>query len=308
MADLMAPVPSVALALLAGSLRVSTPFLFVSLGECLTERSGRINLGNEGVLVLGAMVGYATSFLTGNPWLGVLAAAGAGAALGGVHGAVCGLARVNDVALGIAILVAGTGLAFFFGKPFVQPAAPMLPTLPLGFWSDVPQIRSALSLSPLSLLGLFAAVAVHWMLRATRVGLRLRIVGESEEAAHALGLPIARIRLLATMAGSALAGIGGAFLSLVYPGSWSESLSSGQGLMAVALVVFARWSPLGCVAASLLFGAAGALGPSLQAVGVRSGYHLFYAAPYVLTLLILIVAGRRGRALRGMPGQLATAQ
>src|SRR5277367_1871117 len=107
---------TVLLAMLAGSLRVSTPFLFVSLGECLTEKSGRINLGNEGVLVLGAMVAYATSYETGNPWLGVLAAALAGFLLGGVHGLVCGLNRVNDVPMGVAIMLAGTGIAFFFGK------------------------------------------------------------------------------------------------------------------------------------------------------------------------------------------------
>ena len=298
-------VATVAVAMLAGSLRVSTPFLFVSLGECLTERAGRINLGNEGVLVLGAMVGYATSYLTGSPWLGLLAAAAAGALLGGVHGAVCSLARVNDVAVGIAVMLAGDGIAFFFGKPYVEPVARHLPSLPLGFWSGVPRIRSALEVSPLFLVGLGVAFAMHWMFRATRIGLRIRIVGDSEDAARALGLPIDRVRLLATMAGSGLAGIGGAFLSLCYPGSWNESLSSGQGLMAVALVVFARWNPLGCVVAALLFGAAGALGPSLQEVGVTSFYYLFYAAPYVLTVAILIATVRPGRALRGMPGQLS---
>ena len=116
MVDLSA-LETVAGAMFAGSLRVSTPFLFVSLGECLTEKSGRINLGNEGVLVLGAMVAYGTSYETGNPWVGVLAAAIAGMLLGGVHGAVCSLAKVNDVAMGIAIMLAGTGIAFFFGKP-----------------------------------------------------------------------------------------------------------------------------------------------------------------------------------------------
>jgi simple sugar transport system permease protein len=296
---------TVAIAMIAGALRVSTPFLFVSLGECLTERSGRINLGNEGVLVLGAMVGYATSYLTGSPWIGVLAAAFAGALLGGIHGAVCSLARVNDVAMGIAIMLAGTGIAFFFGKPYVQPEAPHLPAIPLGFWSSAPQVRSALEVSPLFFLGLAAAIAMHWFLRATRIGLRVRIVGDSADAARALGLNIDRTRFIATACGSALAGIGGAFLSLSYPGSWNEGLSSGQGLMAVALVVFARWNPLHCITAALIFGAAGALGPSLQTVGVTKGYYLFYAAPYVVTLVILAATVRPGRALRGMPGELS---
>jgi simple sugar transport system permease protein len=296
---------TVAIAMIGGALRVSTPFLFVSLGECLTEKSGRINLGNEGVMVLGAMVAYAASYHSGNPWIGVLAAALAGFLLGSVHGGVCALARVSDIAMGIAIMLAGTGFAFYFGKPYVQPTAPRLPTIPLGFWSDLPQVQSALAVSPLFIAGLAAAVGMHWMFRATPVGLRVRIVGDSADAARALGLPIDRIRLLATACGSALAGIGGAFLSLVYPGSWNEGLSSGQGLMAVALVVFARWNPLGCVGAALLFGAAGALGPSLQTIGITRGYYLFYAAPYVVTLIILVLTVAPGRALRGMPGELS---
>ena len=298
-------IASVALAMLAGSLRVSTPFLFVSLGECLTEKAGRINLGNEGVMVLGAMVAYATSYETGSPWFGVVAAAVAGFVLGGLHGAVCSLRRVNDVAMGIALMLAGTGTAFFFGKPYVQPSAPLLPAIPLGFWSDSPQLRNALTVCPLFFLGLLAAFILHWGFKSTRIGLRIRIVGDSQDAALALGLPIDRMRLLATATGSALAGIGGAFLSLYYPGSWNEGLSSGQGLMAVALVVFARWNPLNCIYASLLFGAAGALGPSLQTVGVTWGYYLFYAAPYVVTLTVLIVTARGGTSLRGMPGQLS---
>jgi simple sugar transport system permease protein len=137
------------------------------------------------------------------------------------------------------------------------------------------------------------------------MGLRIRIVGDSQDAALALGLPIDRTRFLATVFGSGLAGIGGAFLSLYYPGSWNEGLSSGQGLMAVALVVFARWNPINCVYASLLFGAAGALGPSLQTVGVTWGYYLFYAAPYVVTLVVLIISAQGGGSPRGMPGQLS---
>lgn len=296
---------TVAVALLAGALRVSTPFLFVSLGECLTEKSGRINLGNEGALVLGAMVAYAGSYETGSPWLGVLAAVLAGAVLGAIHGAVCGLARVNDIALGIAIMLAGIGVAFFFGKPYVQPTAPQLPSIPLGFWSDNPQVRSALDVNPLFFLGIAVALLLAWGLRSTRAGLRLCIVGDSADAAKAMGLRIERTRFFATMIGSSLAGIGGAFLSLSYPGSWNEGLSSGQGLVAVALVVFARWNPIHCIYAALLFGAAGALGPSLQTIGFNKGYYLFYAAPYALTLIMMVVTVAPGRSLRGMPGELS---
>jgi ABC-type uncharacterized transport system permease subunit len=298
----------VPLALAAGAIRVSTPFLFVSLGECLTERSGRINLGLEGTLVMGAMVGYGVSYLSGSPWLGVLAAGGAGALLGLLHGWLCGLRRVNDIALGIALMLLGTGLAFFLGKGLIQPTAPRLPTIPLGGWLGNEQLASALAISPLFILGVLLAPALAWGLRQSRWGLQLRIVGESADAARAMGLPIDRVRILATMAGGFLAGIGGSYLSLVYPGSWNEGLSSGQGLMAVALVIFARWQPVRCLWASLLFGGASALGPALQAVGVTGGYYLFNAAPYVLTLAIMIATSSPHRTLAGMPLELARAR
>src|SRR5438093_1431260 len=191
----------VPLAVLGGAIRASTPFLFVSLGECLTEKSGRLNLGLEGTLVL----------------------------------------------------------------------APVL----------------------------------LWALNNTRWGLAVRAVGDSADAARAMGYPVNRVRLLSTVAGGFLAGIGGSFLSLYYPGSWNEALSSGQGLMAVALVIFARWDPVLCFFAALLFGGAGALGPALQSVGITWGYYLFNAAPYVLTLLIMIATSSTRRTLIGAPGELS---
>jgi general nucleoside transport system permease protein len=295
----------VPLAVLGGAIRVSTPFLFVSLGECITERSGRINLGLEGILVMGAMSGYAVSFHTGSPWLGVLAAAGAGLSLGFLHALVCNLPRVNDIAVGIGLMLFGTGLAFFLGKPYVQPKAPTLPSIPFGFWSDSPPLRAALDVNPLFLLGLGLALGLTWAFRATRWGLVIRMIGDSADAARAMGHRVRLVRTLATGVGGALAGIGGSFLSLYYPGSWSEGLSSGQGLMAVALVIFARWSPLQCFWAALLFGGAGALGPALQSVGVTSGYYLFYAAPYVVTLGIMIATCSPRRTLAGAPGELS---
>lgn len=298
----------VPLAIAAGAIRVSTPFILVSLGECLTERSGRINLGLEGTLVMGAMTGYGVSYLTGSPWLGVLAAGCAGAVMGLLHGWLCGLRRVNDIALGIALMLLGTGLAFFLGKGLIQPTAPRLPTIPLGGWLGNEQMASALAISPLFILGLVLAPLIAWGLRATRWGLRLRTVGESADAARALGLSVDGWRIGATAAGGFLAGIGGSYLSLVYPGSWSEGLSSGQGLMAVALVIFAKWQPLRCVWAGLLFGGASALGPALQSVGVTGGYYLFNAAPYVLTLGIMIATSSPHRTLAGMPMELARAR
>lgn len=293
------------IAILGGAIRVSTPFLFVSLGEVLTERSGRINLGLEGTLVFGAMSGYATAVLTGSAWVGVLVAALAGAVFGLVHGLICSLPKVNDIAIGIAMMLFGTGIAFYFGKAFIQPVAPKLPAIPLGFWSDLPQLQAALEVNVLFVVGIALAIGMAWMFRTTRIGLILRVVGDSTDAARAMGLRPNVIRTLATATGGAFAGVGGAFLSLYYPGSWNEGLSSGQGLMAVALVIFARWNPIACFGAALLFGGAGALGPALQSVGVSTGYYLYYAAPYVLTLGVLIATSSPNRAMTGAPGELS---
>jgi ABC-type uncharacterized transport system permease subunit len=298
----------VPLAVLAGAVRIGTPFLFVSLGECLTEKSGRVNLGLEGTLVMGAMSGYGISYLTGSPWLGVLVAAAIGAVLGALHSWLCARERVNDIAVGIALMLFGTGLAFFIGKPLIKPVAPHLPAIPLGFWSSVSQVRSALEVNVLFVIGLVLCPTIAWMMQRTRWGLVVRTVGESADSARAMGYDVNRVRLLSTMAGGALAGVGGAFLSLFYPGSWNEGLSSGQGMMAVALVIFARWDPIRCLYASILFGAASALGPALQSVGITSGYYLFNAAPYVVTLVIMTATSSARKTLPGQPAELTLAR
>jgi simple sugar transport system permease protein len=294
----------VPLGVLGGALRVSTPFIFVSLGECITERSGRINLGLEGTLVMGAMSAYGTSYLTGSPWLGVLAAGVAGSLLGALHATICGLPKVNDIAVGIALMLFGTGLAFYLGKPLIEPSAAMLPSIDLGAWSAVPQVRDALKVNVLFLIGAALAPILMWALKSTRWGLILRTAGESADAARAMGYSVNMIRLRATMVGGFLAGIGGSFLSLYYPGSWNEGLSSGQGITAVALVIFARWNPMLCFAASLLFGGAAALGPALQSIGITQGYQLFNASPYILTLIIMIITCSPKRTLIGAPAEL----
>lgn len=298
----------VPLAILGGAIRASTPYLFVSLGECLTEKSGRINLGLEGNLVLGAMTAYAVSYLSGSPWLGVFAAGGTGMLLGLLHAWICSHKKVNDIAVGIALMLFGTGVAFFLGKPYIQPTAPHLPAIGFGNWSDIPQVRAALEINALFLIGLLIAPLLKWGLSSTRWGLMVRTVGDSSDAAEALGFSVNRVRAAATMIGGFLSGVGGAFLSLYYPGSWNEGLSSGQGLIAVALVVFARWEPMRCLYAALLFGGAGALGPALQSVGFSSGYYLFNATPYVLTLILMVVTCSPRRTLSGVPGALSITQ
>jgi simple sugar transport system permease protein len=293
-------------AILGGALRVGVPFLFVSLGECLTEKSGRINLGLEGVLVLSAMAAFGGSYLTGSPWAGVLIGAFAGAALALLHGLLCTLPRVNDVATGIALMLLGTGLAFYLGKPLIQPQATQLPPIALGGWSDSPVLQASLQVNPLLPLGVLLAVAMYWAFGRTRWGLLVRLAGDSASATKALGYSVGGIRIAATAAGGAIAGLGGASLTLFYPGSWNEGVSSGQGLIAVALVIFARWSPLRCVGAALLFGGAGAIGPALQSIGISQGYYLFGAVPYVLTLVILVISCRPGSVAAGSPGELSS--
>jgi simple sugar transport system permease protein len=283
---------------------VGTPFLFVSLGECLTEKSGRINLGLEGVLVLSAMSAFGVSYLSGNAWLGVAAGAGSGALLALLHALACSLRGVNDIAMGIATMLLGIGLAFYLGKPLIQPQAPIIDSIALGNWSDSPAVRAALNVNALFPIGVLLALALTWGLANTRWGLIVRMVGDSADAARTTGTSVARVRILATTAGGAIAGLGGASLSLYYPGSWNEGLSSGQGLIAVALVIFARWNPTACLWAALLFGGAGALGPALQSVGITGYYYLFSAMPYVLTLIILVMTCTRQQVIPGAPSEL----
>jgi general nucleoside transport system permease protein len=295
------------LAVFGGAIRVGTPFLYVSLGECLTEKAGRVNLGLEGTLVMGAMTGYAISYLSRSPWMGVVAAGAVGAVLGSIHAVICNRPRVNSVAVGIAMMLFGLGLAFYLGKPFIQPSAPQLPGIEFGSWSNIEQVRSALKINVLFLIGLALAPFLAWMLKSTRWGLVLRLAGESQEAAAAMGYSVNRIRLVATAVGGILAGIGGSYLSLYYPGAWTEQISSGQGLMAVALVIFARWDPVRCLGAALLFGGVGSLGIALQGQNLASASvaYLWNAAPYILTLAIMILTSSRARAMIGAPAELS---
>ena len=344
------------IAVFGGAIRVGTPFLYVSLGECITEKSGRVNLGLEGTLVMGAMAGYGLSHLTSPasthvepwlvanivsylpdsvreyipplvdglcPWLGVIAAGIVGMLLGVMHALICNLPRVNSVAVGIAMMVFGVNLAFCFGKELIQPTAPKLPAFEFGWWSSIEQVRFALRANALFLVGIVLAPLIAWGLRSTRWGMILRLAGESEEAALAMGYNVNTIRIYATALGGFLAGIGGSYLSLYYPGSWNEQLSSGQGLMAVALVIFARWNPINCLFAALLFGGVGSLGSALQGQDLTTTFlasifpqwflaylttaapaYLWNAAPYVLTLVLMILTSSRSRALAGAPGAL----
>ncbi len=196
------------LAIVGGAVRVGTPFLFVSLGECLTEKSGRINLGLEGVLVFSAMAGFAGSYLSGSVWLGVLLAGASGALLASLHGLLCSLKGVSDIATGIALMLLGTGLAFYLGKPLIQPQAPQIPSIMLGAWSTSPQVQQALSINALFPLGVVLAGLMAWGFRNTRYGLIVRMAGDSSDASRALGYSVNGVRIAATTVGGFIAGLG----------------------------------------------------------------------------------------------------
>jgi simple sugar transport system permease protein len=323
----MAVVGGIALAVLGGAMRAATPFLYVSLGECITEKSGRVNLGLEGTLIMGALVAFAMSFYTAGailviplnalfpwwddivinlaPWIGVLCAAGVGGLMGSMHALFCNRPRVNNVAMGLAMMVFGIGLATDLGKSFISRSAERLPAIPFGWWASSEPVRNALSVNLLFIIGVVLAPVLLWVFRSTRWGLILRVAGESEEAAAAMGYSVNRIRLIATMVGGMLAGIAGSYLSLYYL-TWKDDVSQWQGLMAVALVIFARWNPIGCLLASLLFGAFGSLGPVLQGRGLAGAAttYLWNTAPYVLTLVIMLLTSSRNRAMAGAPAAL----
>ncbi len=208
-------------------------------------------------------------------------------------------------------MLLGTGLAFYLGKPLIQPQAPQVPSLPLGDWLGATPgsaLHAALGINALFPVGVALALLLAWGLANTGWGLQVRMVGDSADAARALGTSVTAVRVAATTAGGFVAGLGGASLSLYYPGSWNEGLSSGQGLIAVALVIFARWQPVRCLWAALLFGGAGALGPALQSVGVSGYYYLFNAVPYALTLAILVWTCSPRRSLQGAPMELGVAR
>jgi ABC-type uncharacterized transport system permease subunit len=227
-------------------LRVGTPFLFVSLGECLTEKAGRINLGLEGVLVLSAMAALAAPATSpAGGW--ACWPPGSVRALAPCCTACCAAAAGQRHGHRHRADAAGRGLAFYLGKPLIQPQAPQIPAIPLGNWSDSPAPSVGAADQRAVPLGVALALALAWAFARTRWGLTVRMVGDSADAARALGTSVNGVRIAATTAGGFIAGLGGASLSLYYPGSWNEALSSGQGLIAVALVIFARWQPVRCI-------------------------------------------------------------
>ena len=276
-------------------LSASTPILFAALGELVVERAGVLNLGVEGMMITGALAGFAAAHYTGNPLLGFAAASLAGALIALPFAILTQFLLSNQVASGLALTLFGLGLAALFGKPVEGVKAPSMAAGPLG-------------LNWIVWLGLMMVPAIWWFLNRSRAGLILRAVGENHDAAHALGHDVRRVRIAAIAFGGAMAGIGGAFISVATVLQWSEGMTAGAGWIALAIVVFSNWTAPGVLAGAWLFGGVTVLQLRLQAAGVRVPVQLLSMAPYLATIIVLVAISARQkfsrRAGASAPGSL----
>ncbi|TRD23585.1 ABC transporter permease [Palleronia caenipelagi] len=292
--------------LMVASLMVaSTPLLLAALGELVVEKAGVLNLGVEGMMITGAICGFAIAVESGSPVLGFGAAALGGAALSMVFGAlVLGLLS-NQVATGLALTLFGLGLSSLVGQSYVGIKPPSTPRLDLGPLSDLPFFgRAFFSHDWMVYASLALTVAVWWVLNRTRTGLTLRAIGENHDAAHALGLKVLGYRLAAIAFGGAMAGLGGAYLSLVRVPQWTEGMTAGAGWIALAIVVFASWRAGRILIGAYLFGGLTVLQLNLQAAGVALPVEYLSMSPYLVTILVLVVMSRRKGRSTAAPASL----
>ena len=277
-------------ALLLASLMVAaTPILLAALGELVVERAGVLNLGVEGMMITGAICGFAAAVNSGSPLVGFVAAAAGGAALSLLFALLTQVALANQVASGLALTLFGLGLSALLGQGYSGIKPPGTLRLDIPILSDIPFLGPVLfSHDPVVYLGLGLTGFVWWMLRHSHAGLVLRAVGENHHAAHALGYKVVRIRLLAILFGGACAGLGGAYLSLVRVPQWTEGMTSGAGWIALALVVFASWKAGRVLLGAWLFGGVAVLQLNLQATGVAIPVEYLSMSPYLVTILVLV--------------------
>lgn len=276
--------------LLASLMVAATPLLLAAIGELVVERAGVLNLGVEGMMITGAICGFAISVNTGNPLLGVVAAALGGAALALVFAALTQLALANQVASGLGLTLFGLGLSALIGQGYQGVRPPSFPRLNIPGLSDLPVVgRILFSHDLMVYFGLFVVAAVWFMLKYTRAGLILRAVGENHDAAHALGYKVKRIRIMAILFGGACAGMGGAYISLIRVPQWTEGMTAGIGWIALALVVFASWKPWRVLLGAYLFGGVTVIQLNLQAAGVAIPVEYLAMSPYLITILVLVI-------------------
>lgn len=281
---------------LISALRSATPLLLALLGECLGQRTGVINLGTEGQMLVGAMSGYGVTAASGDPWLGLAAGAGAGLALSSVHATLVVGARANAFASGLAVWMLGFGLSAYFGASLVGQKIAGFAAVDVGSAAHWPVLGSVLSgMTPTVLIALLLVPVIGVWYDGTRAGLRWRAVGESSDAARAAGIAPAWIQCQAVLLGGLLSGLGGAALSVDYTRTWAEGMSAGRGLVAVGLVIVARWNPWWTLPAALLFGGAEALSLRLQAADTPVSAHLLHTLPYLVSLIVLTLTYLRAR-------------
>ena len=294
-------------ALLVAALMVSaTPILLAAIGEMVVERAGVLNLGVEGMMIFGAVIGFVAAFTSGSPALGFLGAAFAGAGLALIFAVLTQVLLSNQVATGLGLTLVGLGLSALIGKPYEGMKAPTLGKLDLGPLSDIPVFGPMLfNHDAMVYLSLVLVAAVWWWLRSTRGGMILRAVGENHDAAHALGYKVVLWRFGAIAFGGACAGLGGAYLSLVRLPQWTEGLTAGAGWIALAIVVFASWRAGRVLVGAYLFGGLTVLQLNLQTAGMTWGVQYLSMSPYLITILVLVfISSGRHRGRHAAPASL----
>ena len=281
----MASDPGFVTAVLHAAVNAGTPIMLASVGEVIAERSGVLNLGLEGMMMIGALSGFAASKALGNPWLGLAVAALATALFSLIHAILTVGLRANQIVSGLALAILGTGLASFFGTSLVGEVAPHLSPCPVPVLSSIPVVGRVLFSHNGAVYLSFLLVAMAWLfLHRTRPGLALQVVGDSPETADAAGIRVGTVRILAVAVGGAMAGLGGAYLSLADTPSWMDRMTAGRGWIAVALVIFSGWDPVRAALGSYLFGGLVALQFRIQAAGYTVSVFILQAIPYLATL------------------------
>ncbi len=284
--------------LIASLMVASVPIILAAIGELVAERAGVLNLGVEGMMIMGAVCGFIAAVESGSPLVGFVGGAAGGAVLAFIFALLTQVMLANQVATGLALTLFGLGLSSMLGQRYVGIKPPATFDLPLGPLTQIPVLGPILfSHDWVVYFSLALVAATWWTLRATRAGLILRAVGESHDAAHALGYKVRRIRMLALLFGGAMAGMGGAYISLVRVPQWTDGITAGAGWIALAIVVFASWRPWRALIGAYLFGGITVLQLNLQAAGARIPVEYLSMSPYLITILVLvIISSGKGRA------------
>lgn len=292
-------------AILLTVITASTPLVIAAVGELVVERSGVVNLGVEGMMIMGAACGFAAAIISGSTLIGVLAALAAGVAMSMIFAFLTLGLAANQVASGLALTIFGLGLSGVVGASFIGAKREAMPKLDLPVLSDIPFVGPIVfGQDPFVYLSIALVAGVWWFLTRTRAGLVLRACGENHSSAHALGYQVQKIRLAAIMFGGGCAGVAGAYLSLAYTPFWSPGMTAGRGWIALAIVVFASWLPWRMLVGAYLFGGVSILQLHAQGMGIPIPSQLLSAMPYIVTIIALVVISTRRGGGRGGPASL----